>query len=249
MEPALIITHLDDRHEGLARECLERAGCPVITANAADAHPLPAIGEVSAIISLGGDQSATRVAEHDFLTAEVALMQGALEREVPILGMCLGAQVLAVAAGGRVSEMGHMYAGWPPLTPLPALADDPVFATLPDDVRVLKWHEDMIELPPGALELGLTPNLGAELFRIGPRAWGSQAHLELVPEMLEGWLTDRRGVAQIEGAGHPIDAFRALSAELLGPQVAAARPVFAAFAALAVTVAVAQPANASRTSQ
>jgi len=130
--------------------------------------------------------------------------------------------------------MDRMYAGWPVLTPLPAMAADPLFGSLAAGLRVLEWHEDVIELPAGATPLA-TPGPGAELFRIGRAAWGSQAHLEATPEMLlDDWLADPGGIAQIQHAGNDVDAFRAASRELLPVQMAAARPVFSAFARLSL---------------
>jgi GMP synthase-like glutamine amidotransferase len=101
---------------------------------------------------------------------------------------------------------------------------------------VLKWHEDIIEMPPLATELGSTPGPGAALFRVGPCAWGSQAHLELTPSMLiEGWTIDPADIAEIEGAGHRIEEFRARSRDHLVSQMAAARPMFTAFGRLATS--------------
>ncbi len=232
MKPVLIVTHLDDRLAGLASECLQAAGCAIASAHPDDRAALPALHEISGIVSLGGDQSASRSAAEPFLSAEVALMAAALHDGVPVLGICLGAQLLAVAAGGRVSTMDRMYAGWPALTPLPALAADPLFGSLAAGPRVLEWHEDVIDLPAGATPLA-TPGPGAELFRIGPAAWGSQAHLEATPEMLlDVWLADPGGIAQVQRAGNDIEEFRSTSRELLPVQMAAARPVFSAFAGL-----------------
>ncbi|HTU95755.1 MAG TPA: type 1 glutamine amidotransferase [Solirubrobacteraceae bacterium] len=233
MKPVLIITHLPDRQDGIVRQSLHDAGRAVIERNPGDAEPLPAAGEVGGVVTLGGRQSATRVAEDPFLVAEVRLLQSALDQGVPVLGMCLGAQLLAVAAGGAVTYSGHMNAGWPELRTLPAAAEDPLFAAFPERLPVLAWHEDIIEMPPQATELAVTPGPGAALFRVGDSAWGSQAHLELTPAMLiEGWTVDPADIVEIEGAGHRIDDFRAQSRDHLVAQMAAARPMFTAFGRL-----------------
>jgi GMP synthase-like glutamine amidotransferase len=233
VKPTLIVTHLPDRAVGIVRDALEAAGCAVIERNPGDAHELPAAHELGGIVSLGGRQSATRVDEDPFLAAEAELLTNALERQVPILGMCLGAQLLAVAAGGHVRYSGTMNAGWPDMTLLPAAAHDPLFASFPGSLPVLKWHEDIIEPPAAAVELATTPGPGAALFRVGDCAWGSQAHLELTePMLIEGWTRDPDDISEIEGAGHRIEEFREASRRHLVAQVAAARPMFTAFGAL-----------------
>jgi GMP synthase-like glutamine amidotransferase len=176
------------------------------------------------------------VREDPFLVAEVKLLESALGEGVPVLGMCLGAQLLAVAAGGRVSYSGAMNAGWPEMTLLPAVGGDPLFDAFPGRLPVLKWHEDIIEMPPGAIELATTPGPGVALFRVGERAWGSQAHLELTaPMLIEGWTVDPGDIAEIEGAGHRIEDFRAASRDHLVAQMAAAQPMFGAFGRLATS--------------
>ena len=232
MKRTLIVTHLEDRHTGLTRESLERAGCQVSEWNPLDDAPAPPLAELSGIVSLGGRESATAVDRHPFLAAEVELMRAALADGVPILGMCLGAQLLAVAAGGRVSTMERMYVGWPELTMLEAAREDPLFGGLESGLPVLKWHEDIIALPEGSVLLGATTTVpGETLFRVGSSAWGSQMHLELTPPMLvDGWLAEAGGVAEIESAGHDIAEFRAESGRRLERQMAAAEPVFTRFA-------------------
>ena len=235
MKPVLVVTHLEDRHTGLVRGSLRRAGLQVVQANPLDGAPQPGLQEISGIVSLGGRESATEIDRHPFLAAEVDLLRAALAARLPVLGMCLGAQLLAVAAGGRVSRMQRMYVGWPALSLLAAAAEDPLFGGLPDGLPVLKWHEDMIDLPPGAVALASTAP-GAALFRVGAAAWGSQMHLEATPSMLlDGWLAEPSGVAEIEAAGYDIDAFRAESRRRLETQMAAAQPVFTRFAELLST--------------
>ena len=125
-------------------------------------------------------------------------MRAALADEVPVFGMCLGAQLLGVAAGGRVTKMDELYVGWPELSLLPPAADDPLFGGVSTGLGVLKWHEDMIDAPRDADLLGTTPGPGAALFRVGPSAWGSQMHLEVTPPMLlDGWLSEPRGMSEV----------------------------------------------------
>jgi GMP synthase-like glutamine amidotransferase len=232
----LIITHLDDHDSGVVREQFELSGCEVLEANSLDGSRLPTLGEISGIVSLGGEMSATTYRDDPFLSAEVDLLRAALDEQTPVIGMCLGAQLLAVAAGGRVSTLDSMYVGWPELSSLPAASGDPLFAGLAPQLPVLKWHEDVIDPPPEAVLLGTTPSPGAALFRIGRAAWGSQPHIEVdEPMVLNGWLADPRGIAQVAAAGYRIEGFAAESRERLPAQMAAARPVFSAFAELAIS--------------
>lgn len=232
-KPALIITHLPDRKSGLVREAIDRAGCPIREQNVFDGTPLPSIDRVGAIVSLGGKMSATRVDADEYLTAEVSLLRAAVANEVPMLGICLGAQLLAVAAGGDVVKMPRVYVGWPQLWPTAAADDDRVFGDLSSGTHVLKWHEDRIEPPPGAAVLATTASPGAALFRVGPAAWGSQMHIEVTPEMLlQTWLADPDEVAEIESGGHQIADFRRESARRLPAQMDALRPVLARFVSL-----------------
>ncbi|HEY8624669.1 MAG TPA: gamma-glutamyl-gamma-aminobutyrate hydrolase family protein [Solirubrobacteraceae bacterium] len=245
MRPVALITHLPDRDAGLIRECLAAEGCPVLECNPLDGTELPGLADVSGIVSLGGRESATELDRYPFLVAEVALMKDALEHGVPVLGMCLGAQLLALAAGGRVSRIGTVYAGWAELSMTSDGRADPVFGELSDRLRVLKWHEDEIELPRLATVLGDTSSPGIALFRVGPAAWGSQMHLEVTPGMLvDGWLSEDVGVSEIEAAGHEIDQFRAESIATLPAQMAESRPVFSRFAELVRGVGLARPGAA-----
>jgi GMP synthase (glutamine-hydrolysing) len=235
MRPVLIVTHMPDRHAGLVTDALRAAGCDTIACNPEDGGRLPSLGEISGIVSLGGRQSAIDADADPFLAAEVTLMRDALRDEVPVLGMCLGAQLLGVAAGATVVNTGRMYAGWPDLIVAPETADDPVFGRLPSRLPVLKWHEDVVsELPADGRVLGRSEGPGAALFRVGSSGWGSQPHLELTAEMLvDSWLEDPDGAAEVVAAGHDLDEFRARSRELLVGQVSAARPMFESFGRLA----------------
>lgn len=232
MKPALIVTHLADRQTGLVRGCLQGAGLTVTGWNPLDDQPPPTLDEIAGIVSLGGRMSATAIDRYPFLAAEVKLMRAALAAEVPILGMCLGAQLLAVASGGAVSRMERLYVGWPELSMLEAARVDPVFGGLPSGLPVLKWHEDTIAVSEDAVLLATTaPVPGATLFRVGPAAWGSQMHLELTPPMLlDGWLSEPEGIGEIESAGHAIDRFRVESARRLQRQMAESKPIFSRFA-------------------
>ncbi|MFZ0040442.1 MAG: type 1 glutamine amidotransferase [Solirubrobacteraceae bacterium] len=234
MKPALIITHLDDRQTGIVPACLHQAGLETLEVDGLADSGLPGITDIAGVVSLGGRVSATRADSHPSLAAEVKLISAALEAGVPVLGMCLGAQLLAVAAGGAVRPIGEMYVGWPELSPLPAGAGDRLVGELPATLPVLEWHEDMIELPPGAVELGRTPAPGAALFALRDApAWGSQAHLELDLRMLvDTWLAGPDDAAEIEAAGHDIEHFRALSRHHLKGQMAAARRIFLGFGKL-----------------
>src|SRR4051812_42465288 len=134
---------------------------------------LPDLDEVDAIVSFGGEKSAW----HPDFAPEVELIRAAVEREIPFLGVCLGAQLLAHALGGEVSRLPRRLVTWAPIS---VIADDPVLSRIPRGAHALHFNEDGIEPPPGAVEVYARPRGGrAEGFRVGRLAWGVQFHPEV----------------------------------------------------------------------
>ncbi|MGZ4388268.1 MAG: glutamine amidotransferase-related protein [Gaiellaceae bacterium] len=157
-------------------------------------------------------------------------MARALDAEVPVLGLCLGGQLLACAAGGGVERMAEPFIGWPRLTRLSAAAGDALFGGLPGEAEVLEWHNDAIEPPPAAVVLAETGGPGCSIFRAGPAAWGSQIHLELTPAMLARWLEDDDLARDVAAAGVDPAGLLADAARRLAAQGRVAETVFERFA-------------------
>ena len=193
-----------------------------------EGDPLPRLDEVAGIVSLGGEQNALDPA----LAEEAALLREAVERGVPVLGVCLGAQLLAHALGGRVWTLARRHVDWLPLRPLPAADGDPVLGALPPGAHGIHWNEDGFELPAGATELLRSPAGSGEGFRAGECAWGVQFHPELDDVSLGEWYVDWHGAC--EQAGVTEAAARAADREHLPGQRALSEAIFGGFARVAV---------------
>jgi GMP synthase-like glutamine amidotransferase len=230
VRPLLTITHLPDRSLGLGRELLERE-LPLRPLHVDD-EERPSLDEVSGVLVMGGAMGVPDAEEYPFLQWELGLLRDALEAEVPVLGICLGGQLLAAAAGGSVRRMERPFVGWPTLERRDEAVADPLFDALPERIGVFEWHEDRIEPPPAATVLAETDGPGCSIFRAGPRAWGSQIHLELTPAMLGGWLDSAQARASVEAAGGDPALIREEAEARLEEQRAAAPVVFERFAAL-----------------
>jgi GMP synthase (glutamine-hydrolysing) len=186
-------------------------------------EPLPELGDVDGIVTFGGEQS---VLEHGPLEPEAELLRAAVARDVPVLGVCLGAQLLAYALGGSVTRRPRRLIAWLPLEPLdPA---DPVLGALPAGAHALHWNEDGFEPPPGAVELLRRPDAhGAQAFRHGS-GWGIQFHPEVDRAALEHWYANWGEI--LAPAGVTEAGARAADARHLPGQAALAEAIFGAFA-------------------
>ena len=185
--------------------------------------PLPDLGEIDGIVSFGGAQSVTEIERYPYLLAEAELLREAVARDVPVLGICLGAQLLAHALGGTVRRLPRRAVRW---SALRRVAADPLCGALPDPVYALHWNEDAIEPPPGATELLERGGLGCAAFRIGS-AWGVQFHADVDGPTLDGWYEsygDWLSAAEVDPA-----AARAADAEHLPGQPATAEAIFGGF--------------------
>ena len=186
--------------------------------------PLPAAGEHDGILVLGGEQTAPDPA----LAEQAALLREATARAVPLLGVCLGAQLLALAHGGEVAKLPRRHLDWPALEMLPAAGGDPVLGALPPGAAGIHWNEDGFALPAGAVELLRSPRGTGEGFRIGERSWGVQFHPELDDAALEHWYAEWHDA--LDEAGVTEASARAADAEHLPRQRALSQAIFGGFA-------------------
>ncbi|HYA00548.1 MAG TPA: type 1 glutamine amidotransferase [Candidatus Binatia bacterium] len=181
----VVIEHADDEGPGLVASVAARYGANLRRVGAGD--PLPGLEGLAALVVMGGPGSLTEAEPR--LAEEVALVHDGLTRGLPILGICLGAQLLAAACGAPVrrGERGEER-GLGTVTLTPPGRDDLVFAGCGDRLPVVHWHQDAFEVPRGACHLArgdLYPN---QAFRLG-RAYGFQFHLEVDSRLLAAWAT------------------------------------------------------------
>lgn len=145
------------------------------------------LDEVGGILVMGGPQSVADGADHPWLAAELGLLRRAVDADVPVLAVCLGAQVLALAGGGQVSRLPVPEVGFLPLRRTEATGDEEVTAGWPDGAPALLLHEDAVTtLPPDAVAL-LDGPAGPVAWRLGS-AIATQAHHEVDAEQLTAWV-------------------------------------------------------------
>ena len=167
---------------------LRETGAEVEVRSASDGVPETLDG-VDALVCLGGGMGAQDDAQYPWLADVRRLLADAVTSRVPTLGVCLGAQLLAVATGGgvRSGEAGPE-AGPLLVAKRDAAAFDPLFAPLPLTPDVIQFHHDEImPLPPGATLLASSPRYPNQAFRVGPCGYGIQFHIETTPATVLAW--------------------------------------------------------------
>jgi GMP synthase (glutamine-hydrolysing) len=141
-----------------------------------------------AVIVLGGAMHPDEEERHGWLRPELDYLGGLLERDTPLLGVCLGSQLLARAAGASVFRSSEPEVGWLPVELTAAAAADPVVASLPERFDAFQWHHYTHDLPAGAVELARS-RVCTQAFRLG-QAWGVQFHPEVRAAQVEAWLSE-----------------------------------------------------------
>ena len=148
----------------------------------------PSLDGYAALIILGGPMNADDIAGYPHLAIELELVQEALQRDISILGICLGAQLLAKALGGKVLAGAGREIGWHDVEVTDDGLVDPVLSTFGQRNEVFQWHDDAIELPPDAVQLAGSECCSTQAFRYGEHAYGLQFHLEADSALIERWL-------------------------------------------------------------
>jgi len=147
------------------------------------------IDDYGAILVFGGAMHADQDDRHPWLRDENFFIQRLLDRHVPLLGVCLGAQLIAKAAHGSVGPACEAEIGWFGIELTDEAADDPVFRRLPERFHGFQWHYYTYGLPAGACELARSA-VCTQAFRLGDSAWGIQFHAEVTSDQIDSWIEE-----------------------------------------------------------
>ena len=195
MTTLLVIQHVPHERLGTFEAAFKAAGCAIRTLNAFEAFEpkatWPSGGEFDGLVVMGGPQGVYEQATYPYLTREIALLQQALKARKPVLGVCLGAQLLAAALGARVTKDDQKEIGWYPLMREPGADGDPMWEPFGQTETVFQWHGDTFTLPKGAVQLASSPLCAQQAFcysRYGSSAYGLQFHVEVTEAMIRAWL-------------------------------------------------------------
>lgn len=200
----LVFRHIAIEHLGWIEPALTSAGIEPLLI---DLHVDPAASvpyqDVAGFIFLGGPMSVND--EPDYLRRELGILDMALAAGKPLLGICLGAQLIARALGARVYPNGIREIGWGSVERTDAGRIDPLFAQFHDPETVLHWHGETFDLPAGATWLAFSRDCANQAFRYGASVYGLQFHLEATPEMISDWCAADVNAADLARLPEPVD--------------------------------------------
>jgi GMP synthase (glutamine-hydrolysing) len=216
----LAIVHGEDAPPGSFGEVVRARGHRIETWSVASGKPLPESG-FDAVMVFGGAMHADQEAHHPWLRDEHAFIEGLLDAGIPMLGVCLGAQLMAKAAGAVVAPATEPEIGWLEVELTEGAAADPVFAGLPRRFDAFQWHFYAFDVPAGAHELARS-RVCSQAFRLGDAAWGVQFHPEVTREIVATWVADESNdlpgghEAFLAEADRRLDAWERLGRSLCG---------------------------------
>jgi GMP synthase (glutamine-hydrolysing) len=202
MKPVLVLRHVPHESLGLIAAVFDECDLPYRYVNLyATAPPEIREDDWSALVVMGGPMNVDETDRYPFLAAEVRWLRGAVAADRPVLGVCLGSQLLAKALGARVYPNPVKEIGWYEIELTPAAAADPLFCDCAPAEMVFQWHGDTFDLPAGAVPLARSRDCANQAFRYGRTAYGLQFHLETTPDLIDRWLADPATCAELERSG------------------------------------------------
>lgn len=163
------------------------------------------IASASGLIFMGGPMSVND--DLPFIRRELIRISDAAARGTPLLGLCLGSQLIAKALGAKVYPNGVKEIGWAPVTWTAAASRDPLLRGLSAPEQMFHWHGDTFDLPRGAELLASSEVCRHQAFRVGRNIYGLQFHLEVTPGMIADWCTEDTNCGSLREVTTPIDPF------------------------------------------
>jgi GMP synthase-like glutamine amidotransferase len=177
-----VLQHVPFEGPAALAPALRAAGHELAVTRLDAGDPLPALTDFDWLVVLGGPMSVHDEAEHVWLAPEKRLVRAAVESGRRVLGVCLGAQLIAASLGAAVSRNPEREIGWFPVERAPGAESSPLGRALPARFPAFHWHGEAFALPPGALRLAASEACAEQAFAIGERVVGLQFHVETTPE-------------------------------------------------------------------
>lgn len=177
---AHVLQHVPFEGLGSIGDWLNAEGYETTSTRFFESSVLPHVDDVDLLIAMGGPMSVNDEAMLPWLVAEKAFVRDAIRAGTPVLGICLGAQLIASALGARVYANPQKEIGWLPIQAVEAPRDGAF--RFPPSIDVFHWHGETFDLPSGAIALASSPACRNQAFQIGRSVIGLQFHLETTPE-------------------------------------------------------------------
>ena len=189
MRRILVLQHVAHEILGTLNPLLKQAGFRMRYVNfGRDPGAEPRLEGYEGLIVLGGPMNVDQTDRHPHLRTEVELVQQALDRDIPVLGICLGAQLIARALGASVGPADQKEIGWYDVSVREPGRDDALLSNFDETERIFQWHGDTFDIPRGAEHLASSALCPNQAFRYGDKVYGLQFHLEVDPGMIDRWL-------------------------------------------------------------
>jgi GMP synthase (glutamine-hydrolysing) len=209
MKKIVVLQHVAHEILGTLNPLLKRAGFRIRYVNFGR-HPdaQPCLDGYDGLVVLGGPMGVNDTRQHPHLITELRLIEEALRRQFPVLGICLGAQLIAKTLGADVYPNKEKEIGWYDINPTKEAESDPLFVKFGRAEKIFQWHGDTFDIPRSTAHLAFSTLCANQAFRYGTCVYGLQFHLEVDEPMIHRWLRVNENQSEIAALGGTIDADR-----------------------------------------